>query len=104
MGPGIICQIIVKNALNPIHISRFGSNITFKLIPLSFSTQRFLLLTVISFLSAVAGDRAFGQVTIHGTVYNMYRTKPLDGVSVIANTGHGTATDSNGNYVITVNP
>ncbi len=71
---------------------------------LSFSTQRFLLLTVISFLSAVAGDRAFGQVTIHGTVYNMYRTKPLDGVSVIANTGLGTATDSNGNYVITVNP
>jgi hypothetical protein len=62
------------------------------------------LLTVISFLSAFAGDRAFSQVTIHGTVYNMYRTKPLDGVSVIANTGHGTATDSNGNYVITVNP
>ncbi len=33
----------------------------------------------------------------------MYRTRPLDGVSVIANTGKGTATDSNGNYVITVN-
>jgi CarboxypepD_reg-like domain len=63
-----------------------------------------LLLTVISFLSIVAGNRAFGQVTIHGTVFNMYRTKPLDGVSVIANTGKGTATDSNGNYVITVNP
>ena len=33
----------------------------------------------------------------------MYRTAPLNGVSVVANTGHGTATDSNGNYVITVN-
>jgi hypothetical protein len=32
----------------------------------------------------------------------MYRTKPLDGVSVISTLGRGTATDSNGNYVITV--
>jgi hypothetical protein len=41
-------------------------------------------------------------VTVHGTVYNMYRTKPLDGVSVISTLGRGTATDSNGNYAITV--
>ena len=61
------------------------------------------MLTVISFLSVFAGDRAFGQVTIHGTVYNMYRTAPLNGVTVMANTGKGTATDSAGNYVITVN-
>lgn len=32
----------------------------------------------------------------------MYRTKPLDGVSVISTLGRGTATDSNGNYAITV--
>src|ERR1700742_2412324 len=32
----------------------------------------------------------------------MYRTRPLDGVSVISVLGRGTATDSNGNYVITV--
>jgi len=32
----------------------------------------------------------------------MYRTKPLDGVSVISVLGRGTATDSNGNYAITV--
>jgi hypothetical protein len=42
------------------------------------------------------------QVTVRGTVYNMYRTRPLDGVSVISNSGRGTATDSNGNYSIQV--
>ena len=30
----------------------------------------------------------------------MYRTRPLDGVSVLSNSGRGTATDSNGNYSI----
>jgi CarboxypepD_reg-like domain len=43
------------------------------------------------------------QVTIHGTVFNMYRTRPLDGVSVVCNCGIGTTTDSNGNYYIRVN-
>ena len=43
-----------------------------------------------------------GQVTIHGTVYNMYRTRPLDRVSVMSNSGRGTVTDSLGNYQITV--
>jgi hypothetical protein len=42
------------------------------------------------------------QVTIHGTVFNMYKTRPLDGVSVICNCGYGTTTDSNGNYAIRV--
>ena len=32
----------------------------------------------------------------------MYRTRPLDGVSVLSTTGRGTATDSNGNYTIMV--
>jgi hypothetical protein len=70
---------------------------------LVFSTHRFLLLFVITFVAFLAGSRAFGQeVTIHGTVYNMYRTKPLDGVSVICTSGRGTATDSNGNYALVV--
>ena len=43
------------------------------------------------------------EVTIHGTVFNMYKTRPLDGVSVLCNCGRGTTTDSNGNYVIRVN-
>jgi len=34
----------------------------------------------------------------------MYRTRPLDGVSVISGPGRGTATDSNGNYTIGVQP
>ena len=42
------------------------------------------------------------QVTIHGTVFNMYKTRPLDGVSVVCSCGRGTTTDSNGNYVIRV--
>jgi hypothetical protein len=70
---------------------------------LAFSTHKFLLLLVFSFVAFLAGSRAFGQeVTIHGTVYNMYRTKPLDGVSVMATSGRGTATDSNGNYALVV--
>jgi hypothetical protein len=32
----------------------------------------------------------------------MYKTRPLDGVSVICNCGRGTTTDSNGNYAIRV--
>ena len=40
------------------------------------------------------------QVTIHGTVFNMYKTRPLDGVTVLCSCGRGTTTDSNGNYVI----
>ena len=69
---------------------------------MAFSTHRTLLLAL-SFVTLLLCGRARGQeVTIHGTVYNMYRTKPLDGVSVMSSLGRGTATDSNGNYVITV--
>jgi hypothetical protein len=42
------------------------------------------------------------QVTIHGTVFNMYKTRPLDAVTVLCSCGRGTTTDSNGNYVIRV--
>ena len=55
-------------------------------------------------MSFFISSEARGQVTIHGTVYNMYRTRPLDGVSVLSTSGRGTATDSNGNYTITVMP
>ena len=44
----------------------------------------------------------FGQVILKGTVYNMYRTRPLQGVSVISSSGKGTQTDSNGNYMISL--
>jgi hypothetical protein len=41
-------------------------------------------------------------VTIHGTVFNMYKTQPLQSVSVLAASGRGTTTDQNGNYMIRV--
>jgi hypothetical protein len=43
------------------------------------------------------------EVTIRGTVFNMYRTHPLEAVSVVSITGRGTTTDANGNYAIRVN-
>lgn len=42
------------------------------------------------------------QLVIHGTVFNMYKTRPLDAVSVLCSCGKGTTTDSNGNYMIRV--
>jgi hypothetical protein len=61
-------------------------------------------ITIILVLLAFCSVRADAQqVTIHGTVFNMYKTRPLDGVSVICSCGGGTTTDSNGNYVIRVN-
>ena len=40
------------------------------------------------------------NVSIRGTVYNMYRTRPLEAVSVMSSSGRGTTTDSNGNYYL----
>ncbi|MBS1597027.1 MAG: carboxypeptidase-like regulatory domain-containing protein [Bacteroidetes bacterium] len=42
------------------------------------------------------------QVTIRGTVFNMYKTSPLEAVTVLSTSGKATVTDSNGNYVIVV--
>jgi len=67
---------------------------------MSFFTHKLLLLTL-SLLLLFFGGEARAQVSIHGTVYNMYRTKPLEGVSVLTTSGRGTATDSLGNYSIT---
>lgn len=83
-------------------MSGFGSNITSKLsMYLTIATRKLLPLVVL-LLALTAGDRVWGQVTVHGTVYNMYRTRPLDRVSVISTSGRGTITDSSGNYQITV--
>jgi hypothetical protein len=61
--------------------------------------RKTFFLVSLAFLSIQAAAQ---QVTIHGTVFNMYRTRPLDGVSVVCSCGRGTTTDSNGNYAITV--
>jgi hypothetical protein len=58
-----------------------------------------ILLAFLAFFSLKANAQS---VTIHGTVYNMYKTRPLDAVTVLCNCGRGTITDSNGNYKIRV--
>ncbi|MHA4810153.1 peptidase associated/transthyretin-like domain-containing protein [Flavitalea flava] len=69
---------------------------------MSFSTHKVLLSLSISWFffypGQVLGQQ--GKVIIRGTVYNMYRTRPLDGVSVVSTTGKGTATDSTGVYIL----
>jgi hypothetical protein len=55
---------------------------------------------ILALLVFSALEASSQQLTIHGTVFNMYRTKPLDGVTVLCSCGSGTTTDSNGNYVI----
>ncbi len=59
-----------------------------------------IFFTLLAFYSIRADAQ---QVIIHGTVYNMYKTRPLDAVSVLCSCGSGTITDSNGNYMIRVN-
>ncbi|MDO6434411.1 carboxypeptidase-like regulatory domain-containing protein [Flavitalea sp. BT771] len=67
---------------------------------MAHSTHKALLVLTLSFTFLACGKAWGQQVTIHGTVYNMYRTRPLERVSVMAASGKGTATDSNGNYSI----
>jgi hypothetical protein len=61
--------------------------------------RKTIFFTLLSFCSVRATAQA---VTIHGTVFNMYKTRPLDGVSVLCSCGSGSTTDSNGNYMIRV--
>ncbi|HEV3251731.1 MAG TPA: carboxypeptidase-like regulatory domain-containing protein [Puia sp.] len=62
-----------------------------------------IFLTLSFFCLLLSGQEASGQITIRGTVYNMYRTKPLDAVSVLSTSGRGAVTDSNGYYMLVVN-
>jgi hypothetical protein len=59
----------------------------------------YLFLLFISLLPAVAS----AQVIVKGRVFDMSATRPLEAVTVLANTGKGTMTDANGNYSIAVN-
>jgi hypothetical protein len=71
-----------------------------KLLPLHRFLSCITVLVVV--LLSACGQDAFGQVTIKGTVFNMYRTRPLEAVSVTSTSGKGTITDSNGNYSLVV--
>ena len=41
------------------------------------------------------------QVKVSGTVYDISKSIPLQSVSVLTTSGHGTVTDSSGHYIIT---
>jgi hypothetical protein len=72
----------------------------------SLRLRRFLLFLSVSLALVcllLSVQQASAQVTIRGTVYNMYKTRPLESVSVMSSFGKGTTTDSNGNYAIVVN-
>ncbi len=62
--------------------------------------RKWILPGILVFLAVQASGQ---EVTIRGTVFNMYRTHPLEAVSVVSSTGRGTTTDVNGNYAIRVN-
>jgi hypothetical protein len=50
----------------------------------------------------LAGRGAFGQVDVHGTVYDRSRYFAMPGVSVMSTSGQGTMTDSAGQYRLRV--
>ena len=58
--------------------------------------------SAIVFCLLLGGFSTRAQVVIRGTVFNMYRTRPLESVTVMSTSGRGAYTDSNGNYVINV--
>jgi len=91
-------KIIIVRTLRPILAFLF-----FKLSCLArfYAYLRISIFLVLLAFCTVRADAQ--QVTIHGTVFNMYKTRPLDAVTVLCSCGSGTTTDSNGNYMIRVN-
>jgi hypothetical protein len=61
-----------------------------------------LIASLVVFLFLTGGALQAQQVTVRGTVFNMYRTRILEAVSVVSTSGRGTITDSNGNYYLVV--
>lgn len=51
---------------------------------------------------SLANLSVYSQVTIRGSVYDMTKTRPLEGVSVMSTSGKGTTTNSAGRYAIQV--
>jgi hypothetical protein len=57
----------------------------------------------LAFLLLFTCGRVRGQdVTVHGVVYNIYGTTPLEAATVSSTSGRITVTDSSGNYIIVV--
>lgn len=64
---------------------------------------RLLIYLTALFGLVLACGRSYGQVTVKGSVYDMSKTRPLAGVSVMSTSGKGTTTNDLGNYTIEVN-
>lgn len=60
----------------------------------------FLFIIIGLFLASL---KSFCQLTLKGTVYDMSKTRPLEGVSVMSTSGKGTTTNILGHYTITLN-
>lgn len=65
---------------------------------LFFYTIKILFIISILFCNNIS----YAQVQIKGTVYDITQRIPLEGVSVLSNTGKRTSTDSAGHYSITL--
>lgn len=65
--------------------------------------SRYSLIAGLYIIILLIGQTALSQVTIHGTVFDISKKGPLEGVSVISNSGKGTSTDVLGKYSIRVN-
>ena len=59
-------------------------------------------LPVLLAILSLASSAAFGQLEVHGTVYDRSRYFAMPGVTVISTAGQGTMTDSAGRYRIRV--
>ncbi len=97
-----ICKINVKTVIPGLLCPDLVVISLLKSLSLAHSTYKVILVFFFSLFIFTGGQVLGQQVIVKGTVFNMYRTRPLDGVSVISNSGRGTTTDSNGNYSIQV--
>lgn len=61
-----------------------------------------VLVTCFSVIALLMCETVFSQIKIRGTVFDISKKRPLEGVSVMSTSGAGTVTDVLGNYTIKV--
>lgn len=67
-----------------------------------FYTARFIVLVLLATLLC-AGKGSYAQTwQLHGTVYDISQSTPMESVTVLTTSGRGTMTDTLGRYTITV--
>jgi hypothetical protein len=68
-----------------------------------FTVRWFRCLLVAVACLFLANEASYCQITVRGSVYDMSKTRPLAGVSVMSTSGRGAATNDMGNYALEVN-